>query len=204
LGRSFRFLGGDEFGCDGGGELEAAVGLVVGRRDVEVVEEVRQFGFAVAGEGGAQVGHGVEHRLDFVGPGAGRAVDFQVADRFGDRFAAGAEFLDPAGGEGDDGVVGVLALLEAEGLAVQRAVDVGELALETVALVVVLAPDRSLGVGELKAQEPEAVGPAYARPSATCRLRSPSPRWSGRSPRYAPCEPYVEVRCLPEPLCQPA
>jgi hypothetical protein len=42
-------------------------------------------------------------------------------------------------------VVGVLVLFESEGLAVERAVDVGELALETVALVVVLAPSRGLG-----------------------------------------------------------
>jgi hypothetical protein len=111
-------LGCHEFGREGGAELEAAVGLVVGRGDIEVDEKVGELGFGAVREGGTQVGDCVEHRLDFVGAGAHRALDFQGSDRFGDRFPACAEFLDASCGERDDRVGGVVVLLEALGLAV--------------------------------------------------------------------------------------
>ena len=146
LARSGFFVLGNELGRDRGGEFERAVGLVVDGGHVEGLEELDEF-FGFGGlEGGAQVGEGLEHGLDLGGPGAVGPARFEVAGGLLGGGAAGAEVLDAPGGEGDDGVVGVVVLLEAQALAVERPVDGFEFQPHPGELGVVLVPalgDRS-------------------------------------------------------------
>lgn len=78
-------------------------------------------------------------------------------------------------------------LLESQGLAVQRAVDVGEFALEAVVVLVVLAPRRRLGVRQLETQQLEALAPEprCERKSSACSSATSSlmPGRVGARPR---------------------
>jgi hypothetical protein len=150
---------GDELGRGGGGELQAAVRLVVGSRDVEGVEDLRELGWVGTGKFGAHVWDRVEHRDDLLGAGAGWAFRLMIGDRFVDRCSLRAELFDAARRERDDRVIGVFMLLEPQGLAVEASLDLAALALEPFELGVVLLPGRVRGAREL---QPEQLQPIRA------------------------------------------
>ena len=133
---------------DRGRDPEQALVLVVLDFDVEVLEELCQVGGAVVVEGLAQIRDGGERGLDRFGMDVGRLVCLECREVLLESFALGGQFDDAALGEGDDGMGGIVVLFEAERLAVERAIDVGQLASAPGDLRFVLLPAASGGTGE--------------------------------------------------------
>lgn len=148
----------DQGGGDGRGEFQATGRLCVGGSHVEGVEDRDQLVLVGLPERLAHVGHRVEHRGDLVGVGAFGALGAQRGDGLLYCFLAGGWFLDAAGGERDDGVVGVVVLLQSQGLAVEAALHVALLMAQPLKLGVVVLPRGGGRLGQFGTQEPQAVG----------------------------------------------
>ncbi len=132
--------------------------LVVLDVDVEVLEELRQFGGAVVVEGLAHIGDGGERGFDRFGMDVGRRVCLECREVLLDLFALGGQLDDPALGARDDGMGGIVVLFEAERLPVERAIEVGQLAAAPRDLRFVLLPATSGGAGEVFTEKFEPAG----------------------------------------------
>jgi hypothetical protein len=113
---------------------------------LEGVADVREFGGVGVGERGAQVGDAVEHLEDLLGADAGWAVCLEASGCVLYGGVAAGQLLDALLGCGDDGVDGVVVLLE-ERLSVDGAFDLLSLAVELLEFLVVCLPVARGGLG---------------------------------------------------------
>ncbi len=91
-------------------------------------------------------------------------LGFERGDGLAGRVTAGTELGDTALGERDDRVVGIVVFLEPQRLAVEAPVEIVALTLEAVKLGVVVAPVLGDGLGEVVAQQAQALGPEQPPP----------------------------------------